>query len=73
MRQNYVDATGKVIAYLTGDKLFLVDDTLIGSLRYDGDIVDDAGETVLIAFHEGLYRGPKQEAIAWLEKSEFAS
>ena len=73
MNVNYVDQSGEIVAYFQGDVLHTADGTVVGIRNIRDEILDTSGEVVLISFHEGLYRGPNQDPIAWLQISEFAA
>lgn len=71
MKTNYVDKSGKVVAYFIGDVLYRAENTIVGSKDAEGNVISEDGEIEVICFHEGLYKGPNQPPIAWLEVSEF--
>ena len=72
MRADYIDDTGKVVAWTENKQLFSADASLVGNIDISGDVIcPNTGDVLLFMFHEGIYRGPNQPPIAWLQDSEF--
>ena len=72
MRTDYIDESGKVVAWIEDNRLFKADGALLGSIDFNGNVVSpETGETLVFVAHEGLFNGSNQLQIARLKDSEF--
>ncbi|WP_447725063.1 hypothetical protein [Sphingomonas koreensis] len=76
MRENYVDQSGAIVAYIKHDQLFRADGLLIGNVRREGGEGDvfhpDTGERIVAIGHDHLFDVIDKTSFASLQLSEIA-